>query len=751
MEHQQARQSDQMAPPSRGPAPAPPVRTTAAPLVQARGHLGNRAFGQLVQRMCTDCEEEATAPATLGALPEATSSRPVDGEEEDAQQPIQAKLEVSSPGDPLEEEADRAAEAVMRMPDSSAPPGIQRACAACEEDEEVHRQALDEPEEEEPVQAKAAAGHAPPAAGARVQVERARGGGEPLAAPVRAFFEPRFGSDFGNVRVHHDAAADEAARSVRARAYTRGRDIVFAGGEYQPGSDRGRALLAHELAHVVQQGHGRALSVVQRAASDFEIRGKFANAASFPNFVFFDAGSSTPDGVEKAKIAPFALPASDMLTLNGFASEEGSAATNLASANSRLNKVAAELVSKGHVAAKITKNPLPDSGEGRIDYRRLRAVEILRPGGASTVPAAAAPTTVACAGSKETDFLEGEDAAEKMIDKSTTALTPPIGAAMSGQLTRFFPGWAAADAATVKTKLGDIKTQLGRLKPAANHRCATIKYPACESGADAENTGAGAAALMTLCPSFFDAGKTKKDRGGILLHEAAHGTPGLITKDHAYAHERMIEFLSLAVALNNSDSYRLLVRLFDTAGSMTVGPTPPDPLTGGMGPAEKTSARRTVAWTEKWLIWSYQEMSSLYKTIQNSIPGPAWTNAYYKATMDLVEPLFGLTPSSSLPTKTDKVKVAAIHDRFLRMRRVFWSTPVTLHKVAAAGDTWAPGPGGSVDLGTAFFAATPRAQLDRMLTAIAKATTGISAGFVSKYVTLADKIRTHQGGGAPTP
>jgi Domain of unknown function (DUF4157) len=66
--------------------------------------------------------------------------------------------------------------------------------------------------------------------------------------------EARFGHDFANVRVHTDAHASESAQSVDALAYTVGRDVVFAAGQYEPRSADGEALIAHELAHVVQQG-----------------------------------------------------------------------------------------------------------------------------------------------------------------------------------------------------------------------------------------------------------------------------------------------------------------------------------------------------------------------------------------------------------------------------------------------------------------------------------------------------------------
>ncbi|HEV7661599.1 MAG TPA: DUF4157 domain-containing protein [Allosphingosinicella sp.] len=77
--------------------------------------------------------------------------------------------------------------------------------------------------------------------------------GRPLDPGTRGFMEPRFGQDFSGVRVHDGATAASAARSIRAQAFTAGRDIVFDRGRYAPGTDAGRHLLAHELTHVVQQ------------------------------------------------------------------------------------------------------------------------------------------------------------------------------------------------------------------------------------------------------------------------------------------------------------------------------------------------------------------------------------------------------------------------------------------------------------------------------------------------------------------
>jgi hypothetical protein len=81
-------------------------------------------------------------------------------------------------------------------------------------------------------------------------------GGSPMEPTIRADMEGRLGHDFGDVRIHADAAAHDSAKSVNAQAFTVGSDIVFQQGKYEPGSQSGQHMLAHELTHVVQQRNG---------------------------------------------------------------------------------------------------------------------------------------------------------------------------------------------------------------------------------------------------------------------------------------------------------------------------------------------------------------------------------------------------------------------------------------------------------------------------------------------------------------
>ncbi len=146
---------------------------------------------------------------------------------------------------------------IVRMPSSSPPIGgapreIRRKCAPCEEEAALQTKSIGSRD--------GYTGSAPPA------VHRAlRSPGEPLAANARAFFEPRLGHDFSNIRVHADSEAAASAKAINAGAYTVGNDVVFAAGAYAPSSEVGRELLAHELVHVLQQGASP--SVIRRQAA----------------------------------------------------------------------------------------------------------------------------------------------------------------------------------------------------------------------------------------------------------------------------------------------------------------------------------------------------------------------------------------------------------------------------------------------------------------------------------------------------
>src|SRR5574338_504848 len=282
----------------------------------------------------------AGAKATPGGDKNAASQQRFD------RMAVRAKLSVSEPGDAVEREADAVADKVMRMAEPpkekkdqaggkapAAAPGdtkqIARAPAATAEKpvgsskpEQQNKQALEakpppvpsghpRPATTEGTRGGAAtqggegrpeiAREAAPATG-RDQAGRISvpadfadqlGAGETLDAQTRAFFEQRLEADLADVRIHTDAAADKAAKEIDAHAFTYGRHIAFANGQYDPGSEEGRRLLAHELVHVRQQDSHVARQIMRQpagsapaggSANDIELKGVKIPAFKFPHY-----------------------------------------------------------------------------------------------------------------------------------------------------------------------------------------------------------------------------------------------------------------------------------------------------------------------------------------------------------------------------------------------------------------------------------------------------------------------------------
>ena len=107
--------------------------------------------------------------------------------------------------------------------------------------------------EEEMFQAKEDSGGVKAFGGVESSINSLRGGGKPLSESTRDYFEPRFGYDFSGVRVHTESEAAKTAKSINARAFTFGNNVVFGSSSYSPETVEGRKLLAHELTHVIQQ------------------------------------------------------------------------------------------------------------------------------------------------------------------------------------------------------------------------------------------------------------------------------------------------------------------------------------------------------------------------------------------------------------------------------------------------------------------------------------------------------------------
>ncbi len=224
-----------------------------------------RAQGARPARRGADTAARApVAPKAAGAEPPAQAAAP---------RYLQARLAVSQAADPAEQEAERTARELVE----DLRPGARPERAAARPGAAPAR--LFRVVERPPTAAAAGGGiaaEATPAAPptvdagteARLAARQGGGAGEPLPEGLRAEMERRLGADLAAVRVHTDAEAAALCAQHGARAFTVGRDLYFAAGAWQPDTEPGRELLAHELVHVVQQQRAGATPALQRQGFD---------------------------------------------------------------------------------------------------------------------------------------------------------------------------------------------------------------------------------------------------------------------------------------------------------------------------------------------------------------------------------------------------------------------------------------------------------------------------------------------------
>ncbi len=708
-------------------------------------------------------------------------------------------LAIGAADDPLEREADRVADRVMRAVASpaepvtaaaeppvdvarNAAPALRRACTRCAD---CTGNCADD--ERKTLRRKpAGAAETDLALGAPPSVHALlRSPGAPLDPHARSVLEPRFGHDFGAVRVHTDAAAAAAANAVHARAFTVGQHVAFGAGEYRPASADGRRLIAHELAHTLQQRTPGTRVVARQvapaptptalpatvpvpAATDFQINRVGGSTTARISFARGSAalGADAASAIDDLKTA---APAG--VRLIGYASADEPAAL----AQTRADAVKAALLAPPDpvaVSAAVGNAPATAS---RSDYVGARSVEVL--------VGAAAPSTVDCAAHDAagnllnpptrpcpamdpatwTAFNAALPVAQNAMARAVAAVAGAPTAANAAVIDRFFGNHAAATVTALSTNLANLKTHVDNL--AAITSCGgECDTGGCGGGSViAYNKDVDAASTMTLCVPVFKS-MNLNDRVRNLIHESAHGTsplggaPGTGTADVAYRHERMLFQLSTADRLRNSDSYALFalfLREIQTTGNAAAVPsgiaTPSaDTLLGfaanPAGVAEQQAMRLALAMLEKRLNWSQNWSGQLYGQAQDVRTGAStWAASWAESLMTAAAARFPLTAPPAAPTLADQTRLAAILDRYLRMSAAAKRGLVVTRAVAGVAAWTAPAAaspiaGAAVQVGEDFFHATPANQVSLLLEQLARRTPEVEAAFVPAYVSLAKWI-----------
>jgi outer membrane protein OmpA-like peptidoglycan-associated protein len=266
---------------------------------------------------------------------------------------IQTKLAIDTAGDAFEQEADRVADEVVRRGHDGAHGTPSPPIGIGGHSRGGHFYGINH---EAPIRRKANSA----SSSAGTLLPHHLGPGQPLADFVRSSMESRFGADFGDVRIHSGAREDQAASSISALAYTVGHDIVFGQGQYQPATESGQRLLAHELTHVLQQERGDVRgNPIQRQSDPSACPTAPTGLGNEPaktvcplvsargtteigrwHFCVDSDEVLPPDDLATATLLVRKQPRSARFLIHGHASAEGGTAYNLTLACHRANKVA---------------------------------------------------------------------------------------------------------------------------------------------------------------------------------------------------------------------------------------------------------------------------------------------------------------------------------------------------------------------------------------------------------------------------
>jgi hypothetical protein len=625
---------------------------------------------------------------------------------------------------------------------------VNRKCEACEKEEKkVHKK-------------EAAATSAKASPGVSSQIKFLQGGAS-LNNSTRSFFEPKFSADFSTVRIHNDGKSNELASSVNAKAFTYKNNIVFNKGQYDTESGDGKKLLAHELTHVIQQNNQiskketekKEEEIIQRTPkdADFKIEGLDPANATNDTIIRFNGGQTMVPSEELGKLKRDAKPEKRDLSLTGFSSEEGTSKDNATVVGGRLFNVNKLLSDLGHQGKRDTIANTT-AGEGIKEYRKMRTVEIVpTPAKGDPLPTSvpsSAVTTISCGADIPASFAL---ATVNTLNAIVKLFNPTP--AEQAIFKLYFGGNKMED---VRNNLFKIFFEIIRHSTAFNtaadcHAGSVDK--ACSSGAAAYCDTGLSPAKMVFCESAL--GYTTASKSEYIVHEASHGTPGLMTKDKGYENERMIRTLPDAVKLFNADNYLLLVRVLNDPAAVGYS-SPADTIAGTTDKAEIDFANKALAFLEQWVWKSKYYSGLLYGEINNSLGLPnGWRDVnplnYYIVTMHNFSTLFGLTDPGAanpltIPKRDDKIRSAGIFDRYSILSDAMHNA-LTLEKSSKNKEGWAKNAGAKTEVLPSFFLKSDVDAVRHLLRLMAKSRSDIPSALVESYVKGADTMRAQEGVG----
>lgn len=612
---------------------------------------------------------------------------------------------------------------------------IQRSCTQCEEEEVMQRKELDDVPD---IQMDF-----------NNTLQASKGSGTPLTGDTRHFMESRMGTDFSNVRIHTGNTSEKMNRDISAHAFTHGSDIYFNQNEYQPESDSGKELLAHELTHVIQQQSGP--NCINRKLYDkHNLTSSYMSGNRRLENVF-DGYRIVKKGQRGKHVKKIQLSLQHLGLNLGVKGVDGKFGTDTENAviSFQINSGMSSPEEWDGIVGKKTIALLDRSVRNDRIKQDKDTASADFPGTNVKTPSASdpckgKPKETACP-NPNTIVNQSVDDAVKMIDKVIFEQLPPKKTKASNYPDIFntlFRNNATSPlndtVKKVKKNFELTKTFLKSLKNnTKNLRCGLLCDGGCRNGNPAyrsSNRG-GVRNVITLCPNF----KTHKERLIILIHESHHAAVK-DSNDHAYHKGRLIDKLDHKRALQNAASFHIYAGLVDKPNSLTIGQKKKD-ISYITNVTHSKKVNLALAHISHWFDLIPFDTSVTISGVREAKNKGKYKSRYAKYTMrKIFSKWFGLTKPPTKPNDVDLIKLQEIEKRFKLMEKTF-ETPFMILESNKKSSYWLKGPGDMIFLDNDILNLNQERLIIALLQELVHATPNISAELESLYVLTINDLR----------
>jgi hypothetical protein len=382
--------------------------------------------------------------------------------------------------------------------------------------------------------------------------------GQPLDSSTRATMEPRFNRDFGDVRVHTDSNAAQSARAVNAHAYTVGQDVVFGSGQYQPETEAGAHLLAHELTHVVQQ------------SSSSQTTTQSAKAISDPA----DAAE-----VEADSVATQLISGDEIVQVNQAPS---------ASLHALSDSETGWLVAGGIVAGGVAAGFIVAAAIGAFDSSRFRNCTPDQQGVVNGATETAQQWINNAVSVVDRVIANPQEAPSYVVDQLRYHFK--IRPSDTDNLSRLRQGLAQ-----IQTGFGELMFECDESCGESADTATAARVPGFFGGITLRY------GRIHVCPRFFSGPQNPEniredERPETIAHEMAHRFVGARGDVYRWSNMREYSGLTTDQALDNADSYAQFARLLFNIGSRqeASSETPAEPESTPAAATGATAQRKAI-------------------------------------------------------------------------------------------------------------------------------------------------------------